>query len=195
LPCCAACAQDLDLHCNFGLGDGTEAALQPLSCLASLTSLDLGGCGMQRLPRGLRLPALRSLALWSNRLAEGGEDALSCLTDMPRLTALSLSANGLRELPPQVTVLSKLASLSLSRNRDAKRSWVLDLDLLPHLRALTQLDIAGCDLQYWPMELQQLHNLQVGAVRAGSRAGGIAWEWSARSSALCCARERTHADA
>ncbi len=193
-PCCAVlccavlcCAvQDLDLHCNFGLGDCSEpeVSLQPLAHLSALTGLNLGGCGMQRLPPGLRLPALRALALWSNRLAEGGEPALDCLTSMHRLTSLSLSANGLRELPGQVTALSALASLSMSRNRDAKRAWVLDLDLLPSLPALTHLDLAGCDLRFWPLELPKLKSLQVGLVVMVGVGGG--WLAGASTRLLLC---------
>ncbi|GAB4821279.1 hypothetical protein N2152v2_008325 [Parachlorella kessleri] len=157
--------EDLDLHCNFGLGEGGEEALAPLLDLPSLTALDLGGCAIQRLPIAAKLPSLRKLSLWSNQLGQGGPHALACLVSMPRLTALSLSNNGLGALPPQATALTGLASLSMARNKPSghpaqQGTAALGLGMLPALRALTMLDLSGCDLRAWPQELRLLTNLQ-----------------------------------
>ena len=138
----------MDLHCNFGLGEGGEAALEPLLDLPSLTALDLGGCAIQRLPTAATLPALRKLSLWSNQLGQGGPQALACLVSMPRLTALLLSNNGLGALPPQTTALTALASLSMARNKPSAHpaqqgTAALGLGLLPALRSLTWLELSG----------------------------------------------------
>ncbi len=84
---------------------------------------------------------------------------------MPRLTALSLSNNGLGALPPQATALTGLASLSMARNTPSghpaqQGTAALGLGMLPALRALTMLDLSGCDLRAWPQELRLLTNLQ-----------------------------------
>ncbi|GFR43459.1 hypothetical protein Agub_g4542 [Astrephomene gubernaculifera] len=130
----------------------TEGALQHITGLPNLVRLDISGCGIEFLPRGLsRLSNLQVLLAPRNRLisipAELGQLSRS-------LVQLDLGTNQLVEVPSSLCQLTNLRTLNLMANQ---------LEQLPanfgRLRNLRLLGLKSNKLSSLPASFSQLTNL------------------------------------
>lgn len=160
LPPALPTLESLDISFNAALADNEAAALQALPLhYPSLTQLDLSGCGLAQLPRGLS--ALSALA----DLSAGGldEDAPASAFEplaalAPTLTRLDLRSCHLVALPPQLAALSQLRQLELSENSSLGKEG--GLELLTALPSLRYLGLSSCGLSQAPFQLSALTGLE-----------------------------------
>ncbi|PRW60592.1 leucine rich repeat [Chlorella sorokiniana] len=131
-----------------------QAVLQ--RCPPSLAALSLAESSFCDIPAAVRsISCLQRLDLSYNRF----EDLrpLACLTT---LTSLSLERVGLRDVPPELSRLTALRSLSLRHNPEIRGSWA---PLAALQGSLTRLDTSGTGLAgtaHLPDELTTLSGLR-----------------------------------
>jgi internalin A len=146
--------KDLSGLNELGLGGNLITELPPwLGGLATLTDLDISGCGIAALPDWLRaLTSLQRLDAGSNALTE----VPAWIDELSRLDSVYLGGNELHDLPPQFAALTGLAVLYLRSNRFTELPVCL-----AGIRKLLILNMAGNELTALPDWLAGFHQLRV----------------------------------
>lgn len=100
------------------LGEGGQAAFEPLRSATSVTRLELSWCGLAAVPE--QLAALHELAAlklsWNEGLGADGGAGLAPLRQLSGLTRLKLSCCGLAAVPSELSAMSELRQLGLFDN-------------------------------------------------------------------------------
>ncbi len=156
-------SQVVGLHLReLNLGEGCEAALQPLAQLSNLASLKLYFCNLGALPASLSaLQALQKLSLHWNPLlgsSPSGERSFAVLARLTSLVSLDLSSIDLARCPSHLSALGRLQQLNIAGNRNAGmgRGGSRDYEPLSHLTALTQLKMGVSGINCVPNALAAL---------------------------------------
>jgi Leucine-rich repeat (LRR) protein len=168
-------------------GGNAESQVQPL-LLPRLQALRLADCGLRRLPPQLA-GSFSSLSLSQNRklVALAPPSALPCFVHS--LQRLELDGCCLTALPEQLSALTALTHLDLSRNRKLCGGWQ---HLLP-LTQLRMLNLRSCDLEEVPEQLSALTalnrlNLSRNPQLGWAQYGGTCCPSAASDSCTCAPR-------
>ncbi|KAL4855412.1 Importin-5 [Chlorella vulgaris] len=168
-------------------GGNAESQVQPL-LLPRLQALRLADCGLRRLPPQLA-GSFSSLSLSQNRklVALAPPSALPCFVHS--LQRLELDGCCLTALPEQLSALTALTHLDLSRNSKLCGGWQ---HLLP-LTQLRMLNLRSCDLEEVPEQLSALTalnrlNLSRNPQLGWAQDGGTCCPSAASDSCTCAPR-------
>lgn len=111
------------------------------SCFQELEVLDLTGCGLSELPKGIdSLPKLKTLILANNPKLNIPK-ALLQLSEIRSLRELDLSHNRLKALPAEIYHLRSLSILKLDHNPIDAMSTTTLLNLP---ESIQNLSLTGC---------------------------------------------------
>ncbi|PSS09622.1 Disease resistance protein [Actinidia chinensis var. chinensis] len=149
-------------------GVGLRDWPNPEIIFQTYTGISLMSNDIRGLPDGLECPKLQTLLLQENSRRSNLEIPPNFFQGMKDLKVLDMSLNKILSLPPSISLLATLRTLSLVRCK------LGDISFIGTLKQLEILDLSGSNIQVVPGDFTQLTHLRLFDLRDCSRLMQIA---------------------